>query len=153
MSLYEQILSDLKEAMKAQQDRRKLVLRSLKSAILEKEIAQREGGERSEVTDETAVEVITKSAKQRRDSIEQYRAANREDLAEVEEQELAIIETYLPKQLDKAEIEAIVDAAIAKTGAESMQDMGKVMGIVMPQVKGKADGKLVNVVVKERING
>lgn len=153
MPLYDQILADLKESMKAREERRTLVLRSLKSAILEKEIAQRSGGERSEVTDETAVEVITKSAKQRRDSIEQYRNAEREDLAVVEEEELKIIETYLPKQLDKSEIEAIVDGAISKTGASSMADMGKVMGVVMPQVKGKADGKLVNEVVKERLNG
>lgn len=151
MSLYDKILADLKDSMKAREERRTLVLRSLKSAILEKEITQRKGGERSEITDEIAVEVITKSAKQRRDSIEQYRGANRQDLAEVEEQELKIIEEYLPKQLEKAEIEAIVDGAIAKTGAASMADMGKVMGVVMPQVKGKADGKLVNAVVKERL--
>ena len=151
MSLYDKILADLKDSMKAREERRTLVLRSLKSAILEKEITQRKGGERSEITDEIAVEVITKSAKQRRDSIEQYRGANREDLAEVEEQELKIIEEYLPKQLEKAEIEAIVDGAITKTGAASMADMGKVMGVVMPQVKGKADGKLVNAVVKERL--
>ncbi|MCH8558107.1 MAG: GatB/YqeY domain-containing protein [Balneolia bacterium] len=153
MSLYDKILADLKDSMKAREERRTLVLRSLKSAMLEKEITQRKGGERSEITDEIAVEVITKSAKQRRDSIEQYRGANREDLAEVEEAELKIIEEYLPKQLEKAEIEAIVDGAITKTGAASMADMGKVMGVVMPQVKGKADGKLVNAVVKERLNG
>lgn len=153
MSLYDQILADLKESMKASEKRRTLVLRSLKKEILDKEIMQRTGGGRTEVSDELAQEAISKAAKQRRDSIEQYRNADRADLAEVEEEELEIIEAYLPKQLSKAEIETIVDGAIAKTGAASMGDMGKVMGVVMPQVKGKADGKLVNAVVKERLNG
>ena len=151
MALYDTLLADLKESMKAREERRTLVLRSLKSGVLEKEITNRTGGERSEITDELVIEVITKAAKQRRDSLDQYRAAGREDLAAVEEQELAIIETYLPKQLTKAEIEAIVDEVVAQTGAAGMKDMGKVMGQLMPKVKGKADGKLVNQVVKEKL--
>ncbi len=151
MSLYDTILSDLKESMKASQKRRTLVLRSLKKEILDREIDQRTGGERSEVSDELAIEAITKAAKQRRDSIEQFEKAGRDDLAEVEKEELEIIEDYLPKQLSKEEITEIVNEAIAQTGAGSMQDMGKVMGVVMPKVKGKADGKLVNSVVKERL--
>ncbi len=151
MSLYDKILSDLKDSMKAGQKRRTLVLRSLKKEILDKEINQRTSGERTEVSDELATEAITKAAKQRRDSIEQYENADRDDLASVEKEELEIIEEYLPKQLTKEEITEIVDGAISKTGSSSMQDMGKVMGVVMPQVKGKADGKLVNAVVKERL--
>ncbi|AXI99642.1 hypothetical protein CYPRO_0355 [Cyclonatronum proteinivorum] len=151
MALYDTLLADLKESMKAREERRTLVLRSLKSGILEKEITNRTGGERSEITDELVLEVITKAAKQRRDSLEQYRNAGRADLAEVEEQELAIIEAYLPKQLTKDEIEAIVSEVIAQTGASGMKDMGKVMGQLMPKVKGKADGKLVNTVVKEKL--
>jgi uncharacterized protein YqeY len=151
MSLYDQILLDLKDSMKARDERRTLVLRSLKKEILDKEITQRKGGERAEVTDELAQEAVTKAAKQRRDSIEQYRNAGRDDLAGVEEQELSIIESYLPKQLDRDEITAIVDKVIAETGASSMADMGSVMGGVMPKVKGRADGKLVNVIVKERL--
>lgn len=151
MALYDTLLADLKESMKAREERRTLVLRSLKSGVLEKEITNRTGGERSEITDELVIEVITKAAKQRRDSLDQYRAAGREDLAAVEEQELAIIETYLPKQLTKEEIEAIVDEVVAQTGAAGMKDMGKVMGQLMPKVKGKADGKLVNLVVKEKL--
>lgn len=151
MALYDTLLADLKESMKAREERRTLVLRSLKSGVLEKEITNRTGGERSEITDELVIEVITKAAKQRRDSLDQYRTAGREDLAAVEEQELAIIETYLPKQLTKAEIEAIVDEVVAQTGAAGMKDMGKVMGQLMPKVKGKADGKLVNLIVKEKL--
>ncbi|MCC5932958.1 MAG: GatB/YqeY domain-containing protein [Candidatus Cyclonatronum sp.] len=151
MALYDTLLADLKESMKAREERRTLVLRSLKSGVLEKEITNRTGGARSEITDELVIEVITKAAKQRRDSLDQYRNAGREDLAEIEEQELAIIETYLPKQLSKEEVEAIVDEVIAQTGAASVKDMGKVMGQLMPKVKGKADGKLVNTVVRERL--
>lgn len=151
MALYDTLLADLKESMKAREERRTLVLRSLKSGVLEKEITNRTGGARSEITDELVIEVITKAAKQRRDSLDQYRNAGREDLAEIEEQELAIIETYLPKQFSKEEVEAIVDEVIAQTGATSVKDMGKVMGQLMPKVKGKADGKLVNTVVRERL--
>lgn len=151
MSLYDTLLSDLKESMKAGQKRRTLVLRSLKKEILDREINQRTSGERTEVSDELATEAITKAAKQRRDSIDQFEKAGRDDLVDIEKEELAIIEDYLPKQLTKDEITAIVDEAISQSGAESMQDMGKVMGLVMPKVKGKADGKLVNEVVKERL--
>ncbi len=153
MSLYNQILADLKDAMKARDDKKLGVLRMLKASMLEKEISNRSGGEKSELNDEDALSVIVKASKQRKDSITQYRDAGREDLAAIEEQELEIIEGYLPKQLTEDEIATIVTNAIANTGAESMRDMGKVMGVVMPQVKGKADGNLVNRVVKEKLSG
>ncbi|MDV7397074.1 GatB/YqeY domain-containing protein, partial [Arthrospira platensis SPKY1] len=95
---------------------------------------------------------LTKAAKQRKDSIEQFSAAGRTDLADRESAELAIIESYLPKQLSEDEIKALVVDAIQQSGASGPGDMGKVMGILMPKVKGKADGGLVNKVVKEHLN-
>ena len=151
MTLYNQILSDLKEAMKARDAEKLGVLRMIKASMLEKEISSRTGGEKTELSDEDALAVIVKSAKQRKDSITQYRDAGREDLATQEEKELEIIETYLPKQLTEDEIAGIVDDAISQSGAEGMKDMGKVMGFVMPKVKGKADGNLVNKIVKEKL--
>ncbi len=151
MSLYNTILDDLKTSMKAKDELRTLVLRSLKAAMLEKEISARTEGKAVSVSDEMATEVIVKAAKQRRDSITQFDQAGREDLAENERKELAIIESYLPEQLSEDDIRSIVDEAIQQTDAESMRDMGKVMGKVMPKVKGKADGGLVNSIVKERL--
>ncbi len=151
MSLYNTILDDLKTSMKAKDELRTLVLRSLKAAMLEKEISARTEGKAVSVSDEMATEVIVKAAKQRRDSITQFDQAGRDDLAENERKELAIIESYLPEQLSEDDIRSIVDEAIQQTDAESMRDMGKVMGKVMPKVKGKADGGLVNSIVKERL--
>lgn len=152
MSIYNTILSDLKTAMKSRQEARLRVLRSVKAAMLEKEISERTDGKPGEISDESATEVLVKAAKQRKDSITQFTDAGRDDLADTEKEELKIIESYLPKQLDESEVAAIVDEAIQQTGAESMRDMGKVMGRVMPKVKGKADGNIVNRLVKERLN-
>jgi uncharacterized protein YqeY len=152
MSLYNTILDDLKNSMKAKDELRTMVLRSLKAAMLEKEISARTEGKAVTVSDEMATEVIVKAAKQRRDSITQFDQADRNDLAENERKELAIIESYLPRQLTKEEISSIVDEAVKETGATSMKDMGKVMGKIMPKVKGKADGGLVNSIVKERLS-
>lgn len=148
MSTYEQILQDLKTAMKEKDTTTLTTLRSLKSAILEKEIAERKGGEAS--LDETQiVSVLMKAAKQRKESIDQFEQASRDDLVSKEKEELAVIEKYLPKMMSRDEIEPIVKDAIEQTGASSMQDMGKVMGAVMPKLKGKADGKEINAVVKD----
>lgn len=152
MSLYNTILDDLKTSMKAKDELRTMVLRSLKAAMLEKEISARTEGKAVSVSDEMATEVIVKAAKQRRDSITQFDQAGRNDLADNERNELVIIESYLPEQLSEGDIRSIVDEAIQQTGAESMKDMGKVMGRVMPKVKGKADGGLVNRIVKERLS-
>jgi uncharacterized protein YqeY len=151
MSLYQSILDDLKTAMKSKDELRTMVLRSLKAGMLEKEISARTEGKAVSITDEMATEVIVKAAKQRRDSITQYSDAGRDDLANQEKSELEIIESYLPKQLTEAEITAIVDEAIQAAGAQSPADMGKVMGRLMPQMKGKADGGLVNKIVRERL--
>ncbi len=151
MSLYENILSDLKTAMKQGDKDRLRVLRSLKAKLLEKEISERKGGEGS-LSDEQATEVLMKAAKQRKESIEQFEQGGRDDLAEKEKQELEIIEDYLPEMLSEDEIRDVVRQKIDETGAESMADMGKVMGAAMPQLKGKADGALVSKVVKEELS-
>lgn len=147
----DQILSDIKTAMKAKDQDRLRVLRSLKAALLEKEISKREGGS-AELSEEDVVQVLQKAAKQRKDSITQYREGDREDLAEAEEKELEIIESYLPEMMDEEEIRSVAKEVIDQTGAENMSDMGKVMGQIMPKVKGKADGSLVNKVVRDLLS-
>ncbi|MDG5766989.1 GatB/YqeY domain-containing protein [Balneolales bacterium ANBcel1] len=145
---YETILSDLKTAMKSKDSERLQVLRSLKSKLLEKEISERKGDE-VKLSEEQVREVLMKAAKQRKDSIAQYRDASRNDLAETEEKELEIIESYLPEMLSENEIRSIAMETIKEFGADSTAEMGKVMGALMPKVKGKADGALVNRVVRE----
>jgi hypothetical protein len=142
--LLDTLLADIKEAMKAREMEKVTALRGLHAQI--KDAGTNAGKEED---DELVASVIARAIKQRHQSIEQYREAGREDLAEVEQQEIDWIKVYQPEQMDEAEIEAIVSKAIADTGAEGKQDMGKVMGAVMPQVKGKADGKLVNAVVQK----
>lgn len=152
MSLYDKILDDLKAAMKTRDQKRLMVLRSLKAGMLEKEISTRTDGAAVKVTDEMATEVIVKAAKQRRDSISQFADAGRDDLAANEKNELEIIESYLPEQMSEEDISTLVDDIIGKVGATSMADMGKVMGAIMPKVKGKADGSVINRIVKERLS-
>ncbi|MEX0772263.1 MAG: GatB/YqeY domain-containing protein [Balneolales bacterium] len=151
MSIYKNILADLKTAMREKDAVRLNVLRSLKAAILQKEISERKGGE-GELSDEQVNAVIMKSAKQRKESIDQYEKYERKDLADKEKEELTIIESYLPKMLSEDEVRDVVKSVIDETGASSPQEMGKVMGRVMPQLKGKADGALINKVVKEQLS-
>lgn len=115
-------------------------------------IKQREVDERIELDDEQVLIVLDKMVKQRRDSIKQYTDAGREDLAAIEEAEVEIIQAYLPAALSEDEIAAIVEAAIAQTGATSMADMGKVMGIVKPQVQGRGDMGAVSGIVKQKLS-
>lgn len=152
MTIKEQIISDIKEAMKAKQKDRLQVLRSIKAKLMEKEISERKGGE-AKLTDEQAVEVLMKAAKQRKESIEQFEEGGREDLAENEKNELEIIEAYLPEMMDEEEVRQVVKDKIEALGASGMQDMGKVMGPLMGQLKGKADGSLVSKIVKEELGG
>ncbi|MDJ0575874.1 MAG: GatB/YqeY domain-containing protein [Xenococcaceae cyanobacterium MO_234.B1] len=152
MGLKEQIAEDIKSAMKARDKIRLETVRSIKKAILEKEVALRPKGQDS-LTAEQEIELLAQQAKQRRDSIDQYQKAGREDLAEKEQQELAIIETYLPKQLDDAELEQILAQIIKDVGASSPKDLGKVMGTAMKQLKGKADGKKIQEIVKSKLGG
>jgi uncharacterized protein len=151
MSIKETILEDLKQAMKAKDADRLRVLRSLKSKMLEKEISERSGGEAT-LSDEQAVDVLMKAAKQRKESIEQFEKGGRDDLAEKEKQELEVIETYLPEMMSDEEIREAVQKQIEQSGASSMADMGKVMGAMMSQLKGKADGAAVSRIVKEELS-
>ncbi|MCP3979668.1 MAG: GatB/YqeY domain-containing protein [bacterium] len=154
MSLKERLEAELKTAMKNRDRARLECLRMLKAKVQEKEVALRGSGDAErKLTDDDVTEVVTSYAKQRRDSIDSYRAAGREDLAGKEEAELAIVTEYLPQQLGEDEVRAIVAKAIAEAGASSPKDMGAVMKLVMPQVKGKADGKLVNGIVRELLAG
>lgn len=147
MSLKQQILDDTKTAMKAKEMDRVSTLRFLTSAIKNKEIEVRP----NELTDEDVLTVLRKSVKQRQDSIEQYKAANRIDLADKEQAELAIIESYLPQQLSADVIEKFVKEAIAEVGASSMKDMGGVMKVVMAKTQGAADNKIVSEIVKKSL--
>lgn len=152
MSLKDRISEDIKNAMKTKDKIRLETVRSIKKVLLEKEVSVRPQGQES-LTESQEIEVLAQQAKQRRDSIEQYRQAGREDLAEKEAQELAIIEEYLPGQLSDEEVGAVVDEIIAQTGASSAKDMGKVMGPVMQQLKGRADGQKIQAVVKAKLSG
>ncbi|MDJ0568948.1 MAG: GatB/YqeY domain-containing protein [Pleurocapsa sp. MO_192.B19] len=151
MSLKERIGEDIKTAMKAKDKVRLQTVRSIKKAILDKEVEVRPKGQDS-LTEEQEIELLSQQAKQRRDSIEQFRNAGRDDLATKESQELAIIETYLPEQVSDSELEAIIDEIIATSGAASVKDLGKVMGPAMKQLKGKADGKKIQALVKSKLS-
>jgi hypothetical protein len=151
MSIKASILEELKSAMKQKQADRLRVLRSLKAKILEKEISERKGGE-SELSDEQVSEVLMKAAKQRKESIDQFKDGGRDDLVEKEEKELEIIEEFLPDLMDEDEVRKEVKDQIEKLGASTMQDMGKVMGVMMGKLKGKADGAMVSRVVKEELS-
>ncbi len=150
MSLKEQIGEDIKTAMKAKDKVRLQTVRGIKKAILEKEVELRPKGQDS-LTPEQEIELLSQQAKQRRDSIEQFASAGREDLAEKEKQELDIITTYLPEQVSDEEVESIIDRIIADSGASTMKDLGKVMGPAMKQLKGKADGKKIQELVKSKL--
>lgn len=137
----------LKQAMINKDTERRDVLRMTLSAFKQVEV-----DERRELSAEDAVTILQREIKKRRDSIDEARKAGREDIAASEAAELAMIEGFLPAQLGREEIAALVRDAIAQTGASSPKEMGKVMGVLMPKVKGKADGKLVNEVVRELLS-
>jgi len=147
--LKQQLRDELKQSMLARTAERTAIIRLILSALTYFEINK--GGAGYEATDEDVLTVIGKEVKQRRDSIEQYSAANRQDLVEVEQKELALLQGYLPKQMDEDEIRSIVKEVLASVGATSIAEIGKVMGALMPKVKGKADGNLVNKVVREEL--
>ncbi|MEA5534576.1 GatB/YqeY domain-containing protein [Crocosphaera sp. XPORK-15E] len=150
LGLKERLTEDIKLAMKARDKIRLETVRSIKKVVLEKEVEFRPKGQ-DKLTPEQELEVLSQQAKQRRESIEQYRQGGRDDLADKEAQELVIIETYLPAQLSDEEIGEIIDNIIASSGANSPKDMGKVMGTIMKELKGKADGKKVQEMVKLKL--
>ncbi len=148
MSLKTQLTDDMKTAMKAGDKVRLGVIRLINAAI-----KQREVDERVELDDAAVLAVLEKMVKQRRDSISQFDAAGREDLAGIERDEMAIIEHYLPAKMGEAEILDAIDAAIAATGASGPADMGKLMGVLKPALAGKADMGEVSKLVKQRLAG
>lgn len=150
MALADQLQADLTAAMKARDADATATLRMVIAAVKN---ARVEAGRGGEVSDSETVELLEREAKRRRESIEAYRAAGRDELADKEERELAIITRYLPAQLGADELAAIVDEAIAETGASDPGDLGQVMSVVMPKVRGRADGKHVNAMVRERLAG
>jgi len=152
MSLKDRISEDIKVAMKAKDKVWLETVRSIKKLILEKEVSLRPQGQET-LTETQELELLAQLAKQRRDSMEQYHNAGREDLAEQEAKELAILEEYLPAPLSDQEIEAVLDEIITQTGASSMKDMGKVMGPAMDKLKGRAEGRKIQAMVKAKLSG
>lgn len=143
MSLKEQITDDMKAAMRAKDSGRLATIRSLTAAIKQKEV-----DERIDVSDEQVLVIIEKMIKQRKDSISQFEAGARQDLADIEKAELAILVTYMPAALSEAEVQAEVASAVAAVGAAGPQDMGKVMGVLKPKLAGRADMTVVSAMVK-----
>jgi uncharacterized protein YqeY len=143
MSLKEQIKNDIKEAMKAKDVERRDALRLLSSAIKQVEV-----DERKELSDDDVIAIIVKQVKQRNDAASQYKEAGRDDLYDKEVAEIKVFEAYLPAQLSDEELEAALKAIIAEVGAESMKDMGKVMGAAKAKIGSQADGKRINECVK-----
>jgi len=147
VSLKTQITEDMKTAMRARETARLGAIRLLLAAL-----KQREVDERIELTDADVLAIIDKMLKQRRDSISQYKAANRQDLVDVEEFEVSVLQTYMPQQMNEAEIAAAVDQAISASGAAGVKDMGKVMAILKPQLAGRADLGKVSGLVKSQLS-
>ena len=145
MTLEARIMEEIKTAMKAKNEAELRTLRAIKSAIL----LEKTSGSGTEMTEADELKMLQKLAKQRRDSLDIFKQQNREDLAAKEQEELAIIERFLPKPLTQEELEAALKDIIAQTGASSPAEMGKVMGVASKQLAGKADGKAISAAVKE----
>jgi len=146
MGLKAQLLQDMKDAMRAKDKVRLSTIRMINSLIKNAEIEKR-----GELTDDEIIQLLMKYAKQRKEAIEMYEKGGRQDLVEKEKAELAVVESYLPKQMSEEEIRKLVKEAIEVTGASSPKDIGKVMQHVMPKVKGRADGSVVNKIVREML--
>lgn len=153
MGLREQLANDLKEAMRARDETRKRTIRSVIAAIKQAETELDSAGERIRLEEKDVLAILAKQAKQRQESITEYRKGGREDLVAEEQAELAILEEYLPQQLSREEIEVEARQAIEETGASGRQDMGKVMRLLMDRLRGRVDGKVVNQVVTELLTG
>lgn len=148
--LKEKLIDDLKAAMLAKNEQKLSVVRMLKSAIQYYEINK--GGAGYEATDEDVIEVVGREIKKRRESIELYEKGGRQELADKEKAEMEILQSYLPEQLSEEEIRSLVEEALSVTGATEMKDMGKVMGVLMPKVKGKADNSVISSLVREKLS-
>ena len=147
MALKEKLMEDLKEAMKEKDTVRKNTVQMVRSAIL-----QFEKDNLKELDEDGVLEVIAKELKKRRDVLPEYEKSGRDDLIEGIKREIEILLSYLPEQLTEEELAVIVAEVIEETGATSMKDMGKIMAAVMPKVKGRADGKMINAIVKEKLS-
>ena len=147
MTLKDKLMDDLKQSMKNKEQIRKSVVILIRSAIKQKEV-----DERVEVSEEDVLAIISKQMKQRKDALEEFKKAQREDLILQTEQEIEILTQYLPKQLTDDELESIIRDIINQIGATTMKDMGKIMGIATPKVQGKADGKRINEIAKKFLN-
>ena len=149
MALEEKIMAEMKEAMKSKNEAVLRSLRAIKAEIIKAKTDPGAGGEIDEATEQ---KFLQKMMKQRRDSLEIFEKQGREDLAAKEREEMAVIEKFLPKQLEEAELKEIIKNIIAETGASSPADMGKVMGVASKQLAGKADGKMISGIVKELLS-
>lgn len=147
MSLSQQLTEAMKDAMKSKDSLRLNTIRQIRTAVKNREIEQR-----AELDDQEIIGVISTLVKQRKESAQLYRDGDRPDLAEKEEQEMAVLQAFLPAQLSEAEIQDLIEEAVAETGAASMKDMGKVMKIVAGKTVGRADGRLVSELVKARLS-
>ena len=146
MSLLAELNEDIKTAMKSRDKERLSVLRMIKSSLVNEEIAKG-----SELNSDEELTVLAREKKQRNESLEEFTKADRQDLVSKLENEIVIVDEYLPQQLSQEEVAALVKEAVQQTGASSMADMGKVMGALMPKVKGKADGNIVSSLVKSEL--
>jgi uncharacterized protein YqeY len=149
MSLKEQLTEDMKTAMKAKEEgkQRLSVIRMVRSALRQVEIDGKK-----ELDDNGVIDIISKEVKMRKDSIEEFKKGDREDLVAQVEAEIVVLMSYLPVQLSEDEVRSLVKEAVTTSGASSQKEMGKVMALLMPKVKGRADGKLVNTIVREMLN-
>ena len=149
MALQETIDQEIKAAMLAKDNAKLRGLRAIKSALL---VAKTEKGAAETITEETEIKVLQRLVKQRRESADIYKQQNREDLYQIEAEEIEVIESFLPKQMDRAEVEQVISQLIKDTGASSVKDMGKVMGAANQQLAGKADGKTIAEIVKNLLS-
>jgi len=149
MSLKERLTEDMKQAMKDREvgKLRLSVIRMVRANIKNVEIDRKQ-----ELSEDEVLDVLAKEVKMRRDSLEEFKKGNRPDLVDALEREIAILMTYLPVQLSETEVRTLVESAVAETHAVSSKEMGKVMAVLMPQVKGRADGKLISTIVREMLN-
>jgi len=145
MSLEQRLMTDLKEAMKAKDQAKLRSIRAVKAAIL----LMKTDGSGDEITEEKEIRLIQKLVKQRKESLDIYEKQERADLANIEKEEIAVLETYLPEQMGEEQLKGIIQGIIDKVGASSMADMGKVMGIASTELAGKADGKAISSIVKQ----
>jgi uncharacterized protein len=148
MSLQDRVMTEIKAAMRAKDSNKLEALRAVKSAIL---LAQTDASGKDGLNEEEELKLLQRLVKQRKESAAIYKEQGREDLAQPELDQAAVIESFLPEQMSEEEIEAEVDKIIAQTGASGMQDMGKVMGIASKELAGRADGKTISMVVKRKL--